>query len=57
VCADLGAFFQQANADVRIDLLEPDRRRQAGRPAANDNDIEFHGFALHGVFLADRKSR
>ena len=55
---DLGTFFQHADADLtagsRSQLLQTDRRRKPGRPAAYDNDIVFHAFALdrlgHGGF-------
>ncbi len=47
VGADLGALLDQADVGFRIDLLEPDRSGKSGRTPAYDDDIEFHGFALH----------
>jgi hypothetical protein len=47
VGADFGAFLDQADVDFGIDLLEADRGGKSGRAAADDDDIEFHGFALH----------
>ncbi len=43
--ADLAALFQHHDGKLRIDLLEADRRRQAGRPRADDHHVEFHAFA------------
>ncbi len=51
VRADLGAFLDQADVDVCVELFEPYRRSKASRAAADDEHIEFHGFALHAVFL------
>jgi hypothetical protein len=47
VGADFGALFDQADVDLGVDLLEADRGGQAGRTAADDDDIELHGLALH----------
>jgi hypothetical protein len=47
VGADFGALLDQADAQLGIDLLEPDRGGKSGRTPADDDDIEFHGFALH----------
>jgi hypothetical protein len=53
VGADFGTFLDQADIDVgslvRRQLLEPDGRGQTGGAAADDDDVEFHGFALHAV--------
>ena len=46
VRADLAALLDQAHARVRRQLLEPDRRRQPGRAAADHHDVELHGLAL-----------
>ena len=50
--ADLGAFFQDADADVfaalRCKLFEPDRAGEARRAPADHDNIVFHGFACHG---------
>ena len=43
--ADLGALLHHDDVEIGIELLQPDRRRQAGRPGADDHDVEFHGFA------------
>ena len=40
--ADLAAFFHQADRHVGVELLQPDRRRQARWPATHDHDVEFH---------------
>ena len=46
---DLRAFFQYAHADLdaflRRQLLQADRRGQAGRAAADDHDVVFHRLA------------
>ncbi len=42
--ADLAALFDQAHGHLGGKLLQPDRRRQPRRAAANDHHIEFHGF-------------
>ena len=46
MCADFGAFFDNANADLgalaRGLLLQPYRRRQPSRAGTDDNDIVFH---------------
>ena len=51
VRADLGAFFEHANADfalgLRGELLQSDRRRQPGRTAADDDHVVLHDFARH----------
>ena len=48
---DLAALLDQADLDLAAGLggklLQPDRRRQARRAAANDHDIEFHCFTFH----------
>jgi hypothetical protein len=54
VRADFTAFFDQANTDLRIDLLEPNRRRKAGRSAAHNDDVKLHSLALHGFPLKDQ---
>ena len=55
VCADLGAFFNHADADFTAccggKLLQSDRRGEAGGAAADDYDVVFHRFALHVAFL------
>ena len=50
VGADLAALFHQADRHVGGELLQPDRRRQARRPAAHDHDVELHRFPL-GLLL------
>src|SRR6202022_3618738 len=47
---DFGALLHHDDGKVGIELLQPDRRRQAGRPGADDDDIEFHGFAGRKFF-------
>ena len=46
VAADLAGLFHQADRHVGGQLLQPDRRRQAGRPAADDHHVELHRFPL-----------
>ncbi|MEJ0043884.1 MAG: hypothetical protein WDM81_17470 [Rhizomicrobium sp.] len=48
---DLGTLLQKADGDLRIDLLQPDRRAQPRRPAADDHDVVFHAFALNRLCL------
>ena len=52
--ADFGAFFHQHDGKVRIDLLEPYRRRQARWPAADHHHVIIHSLArleLHFAHL------
>ena len=41
--ADFGTLLDHDDVEVGVELLEPDRSRQAGRPGADDHDVEFHG--------------
>ncbi|KQV32646.1 hypothetical protein ASC97_03515 [Rhizobium sp. Root1203] len=43
---DFGALLEHDDGEVGVDLLQPDRRRQTGRAAADDHHVEFHAFAL-----------
>jgi len=43
--ADFGTLFHHDDVEIGIELLQPDRSRQAGRPGTDDHDVEFHGFA------------
>ena len=43
--ADLGALLHHDDGGVGRDLLEPDRGGKAGRPGADDDDVEFHRLA------------
>ena len=44
--ADLGALLQHHDGDApAIELLQPDRGGEAGRPGADDDDVEFHRLA------------
>ena len=54
--ADLGAFFDHDDAQIGIELLEPDRRRQAGWAGADNHDVEFHGLARRQFLAHDRIS-
>ncbi len=49
--ADLSAFLDQADAEFGAvfcrQLFQANGRSQSGRAAAHDDDVEFHGFALH----------
>ena len=55
VRADLRALLEDADGDfvarLRRELLQTDRRREAGGAAADDHDVVFHGFAWHGGIL------
>ncbi len=44
--ADLGPLLQHHHRQVRRDLLQPDRRRQAGRPGADDHHVDVHRLAF-----------
>ena len=52
--ADFGALLQHADSHVLAalggELAQPDRCREAGRAATDDDDIEFHRFAFNGGF-------
>ena len=50
--ADLGTLLHHDDVEIGIELLQPDRRGQAGRPGADDHDVEFHGFARRKFFCA-----
>ena len=43
--ADLGALLDHDHAEFRRDLLQPDGGGEPGRPGADDDHVEFHGFA------------
>jgi hypothetical protein len=43
--ADLGALFHHHHAEIGVELLQADGRAQAGRTGADDDNVEFHGFA------------
>ena len=45
VGAHLRALFQDHDGQFGVDLLQPDRGRQARRPRAHDHDVVFHRFA------------
>ena len=45
VRADFGALLDDDDGNIRRNLLEPDRRRQARGTGANHDDVEFHGLA------------
>lgn len=44
--ADLTALFENDDGEFRVDLLEPDRRRQSRRARADDHHVEFHALAF-----------
>ena len=50
VCTDLGTLLDHDDAKVGVELLQPDRSRQARRAGAHDHDVEFHGFAGRKLF-------
>ena len=43
--ADLGTLLHHDDVEIGVELLQPDRGREAGRAGADDHDVEFHGFA------------
>ncbi len=43
--ADLRALLDHDHRHSGVELLEPDRRGQAGRAGADDDDVEFHRLA------------
>jgi len=43
---DFGALLQHDDGEFGIDLLQPDRGREAGRTAADNHDVEFHALAF-----------
>jgi hypothetical protein len=49
---DLGALLDHDNRQIGVELLQPDRRGEAGRSGADDHDVEFHGFAWRQFFGA-----
>lgn len=44
--ADLRAFLEHDDFEFFVDLLETDRRSEAGNAAPDDHDIARHGFAF-----------
>ena len=61
MCPDFRTFFD--NSDGRFALLfsgqlgQTDRRAQTGRSRTDDDDIKFHGFALHVKGSAEENDR
>src|SRR3546814_7896268 len=49
VRADFGTFFEHHHLKRIIDLLEPDRRREARRPAAHDHNVAGHRFTFNSL--------
>ena len=51
--ADLGPLLDNADADLSLlprgQLLQPDCRAQPGWPATDDDNVELHRFAGHGI--------
>ena len=45
--AHFGALLQHHDIAIGIQLLEPDRSRQASRPGADDHNVIFHRFAFN----------
>jgi hypothetical protein len=45
--ANFGALLQNNNAALGVELLEPDRSGEAGRPGTDDNYFIFHRFAFN----------
>ncbi len=46
VRADLGALFEHHHFERVVELLEPDRRGEARRARADDDDVDRHRFTL-----------
>ena len=52
MCAPISEPFSTRQTDEfppgrLADLHQPARSRETGRPATDDDDIEFHGLAFH----------
>ena len=43
--ADFRALFDDHHRNIGVELFQPDRRRQARRAGADDDDVEIHRFA------------
>ena len=60
VRADFRALFEHADRDVAAlfgrELLQPDRRRQARRPRADDHHVVRHRFAFAHPIVSTRRS-
>ena len=52
VRADFRPLLHHDDRQIGIELLQPDRGGEAGRPGADDHDVEFHGFARRQFFGA-----
>src|SRR5580704_2421590 len=48
--ADFGSLLDHDDRQIGIELLQPDRGGKARRPGADDDDVEFHGFARRQFF-------
>ena len=51
--ADLGSLFDQGDGNLTpfafCELLQPNRGAETRRPATDDHDVVFHGFAFDSV--------
>jgi hypothetical protein len=54
VGADLGALLDHHDRRLGRDLLQADRRREAGRARADDHHVKFHRLAGRQLFGAHR---
>ena len=50
--ADFGTLLNYDDAEIGIELLQPDRGGKARGPGADDDNVEFHGFARRQFFSA-----
>ena len=53
MCAPISEPFSTTTMpSVVVQLHQPTRRGQSGRSAADDDDVEFHGFAFAASLIA-----
>jgi hypothetical protein len=61
ICAPTSEPFSSTTTfEIRVDLFQPDRRRQARGARAHDDDVVFHAFAFnlgHRVPLVSQSGR
>jgi hypothetical protein len=46
MCSDFSPLFEHDDGQIRIDLLQTDRRRQAGGARTDNHNVEFHALAF-----------
>src|SRR5688572_14779410 len=52
--ADRRAFFEHAEVDVRLQLLESNRARETGGPSAHDHHVVLHHVSFGHFYRAQR---